>query len=105
MVSAYEIIEEIRKGGGKIKRGTNEVTKLVERGTAKLVFYAKDTNPMEIVKHLPALCKEKGIPCIEVESKERLGISSGLNVGSASIAITELGKAEKQVAEFLKKQA
>ncbi len=105
MVSPYELIEEIRKSGGKIKKGTNEVTKLVERGTAKLVFYASNVNPKEIVKHLPVLCKEKGIPCVEVESKEKLGIVSGLNVAAASIAVIDFGKAEKMVEEFLKKHS
>ncbi|MEM1534916.1 MAG: ribosomal L7Ae/L30e/S12e/Gadd45 family protein [Candidatus Pacearchaeota archaeon] len=103
MASAYEIIEEVRKAGGKIKKGTNEVTKAVERGDAKLVFYASDVNPKEIVKHLPALCKEKGIPCVEVDSKEKLGVAAGINVAAASVAIINYGTAEKLVAEFLKK--
>lgn len=103
-MNAYELIEEIRKSGGKIKKGTNETTKAVERGNAKIVFYASDTNPKEIVQHLPMLCKEKGIPCIEVDSKEKLGIASGLNVAAASIAIIDFGKAEKQINEFLKEE-
>jgi len=103
MVSAYELIEEIRKNGGKIKRGTNEVLKAIERGVAKLVFYAADTNPKEIVKPIPMLCKERNIPCFEVDSKEKLGLASGLNVAAASIAVLDFGKAEKLVADFLKK--
>jgi len=101
-MNAYELLEEIRKSGGKIKKGTNETTKAVERGTAKLVFYAADTNPKEIVQHLPMLCKEKQIPCFEVDSKEKLGISSGLNVAAASVAVIDFGKAEKLASEFLK---
>ncbi len=101
-MNAYEILEQIRKAGGKIKRGTNETTKAVERGIAKIVFYAKDTNPKEIVQHLPLLCKEKSIPCFEVDSKERLGIASGLNVAAASVAVIDFGEAEKIVNEFLK---
>ena len=103
-MDAYELIEEIRKSGGKIKRGTNEVTKAVERGTAKLVFYATNVNPKEIVQHLPMLCKEKNIICIEVDSKEKLGIAAGLNVAAASVAILDFGNADKLVTEFLKKQ-
>ncbi|MEM2932834.1 MAG: ribosomal L7Ae/L30e/S12e/Gadd45 family protein [Candidatus Pacearchaeota archaeon] len=103
MVSAYEVIEEIKKAGGKIKRGLNETIKAVERGDAKLVFYASNVNPKELVKPLPELCKEKGINYIEVDSKEKLGIAAGLNVSAAAIAVVDLGKAEKIVNDFLKK--
>jgi len=41
---AYEAVE-LARTTGKIKKGTNEVTKSIERGTAKLVIYAKDVNP------------------------------------------------------------
>ena len=104
-MNAYELLEEIRKSGGKIKKGTNETTKAVERGIAKLVFYAADTNPKEIIQHLPMLCKEKNIPCVEVDSKEKLGIASGLNVAAASVAVIDYGKADKAVNEFLKEIA
>ncbi len=41
---AYEAIE-VAKNSGKLKRGTNETTKAIEKGIAKLVVVAKDTNP------------------------------------------------------------
>jgi len=68
---AYEAIELARKTG-KIKKGFNEVTKTIEKGTAKLVVAANDVSPPEIIMHLPLLCKEKGIPYAEVPSKEEL---------------------------------
>ena len=101
MVSVYELIEKARKTG-KIEKGTNEVTKAIERGTAKLVVYGKDVNPKEIVQHLPILCKEKKTPCIEADKKEKLGVAAGLNVSCASIAIIEPGDAEKDIESFLK---
>lgn len=93
MVSVYETIEKARKTG-KVEKGTNEVTKAIERGTAKLVAYASDVEPKEIVQHLPFLCKEKGIQCEEVDSKEKLGIAAGLNVPCASIAVIDAGEAK-----------
>ncbi len=93
MVSVYETIEKARKTG-KVEKGTNEVTKAIERGTAKLVAYASDVEPKEIVQHLPFLCKEKGIQCEEVDSKEKLGIAAGLNVSCASIAVIDAGEAK-----------
>ena len=101
MASIYEIIEKARKTG-KIEKGTNEVTKAIERGTAKLVVYGADVEPKEIVQHLPILCKEKNIPCVEADKKEKLGISVGLNVSCASACVIELGDAEKDFEGFVK---
>ncbi len=101
MVSVYELIEKARKTG-KVEKGTNEVTKAIERGTAKLVAYGADVEPKEIVQHLPILCKEKEIPCVEADKKEKLGISVGLNVGCASVAVIDTGDAESELAGFVK---
>ncbi|MBN2454677.1 50S ribosomal protein L7ae [Candidatus Woesearchaeota archaeon] len=93
---------EAAKATGKIKKGTNEVTKAVERGTAKLVVITKDVSPPEITMHLPLLAQEKGIPCVTVPSKEELGAAAGLSVPAVSIAITVEGDAKdliKQIAE------
>jgi len=96
-MDAYSVIEKARKTG-KIEKGTNEVTKAIERGTAKFVVYAGDVDPQEIVQHIPAICKEKGILCNEVDSKQKLGISAGLPVSTSSVAILEAGDAEKDLA-------
>jgi large subunit ribosomal protein L7Ae len=101
MVSVYDVVEKARKTG-KIEKGTNEVTKAVERGTAKLVVYATDVEPKEIVQHLPIICKEKGIPCAEADKKEKLGIAVGLSVKCSSVAIINPGDAEKDLESFIK---
>ena len=89
----YEIVEIARKSG-KIKKGTNEVTKLLVRGHAVAVVYASDVNPKEIVMHLPLLAKDKGIPSFEVPSKEELGAAAGLTKPTAAVAIIEAGDAK-----------
>jgi large subunit ribosomal protein L7Ae len=101
MASVYEIIEKARKTG-KIEKGTNEVTKAIERGTAKLIVYASDVEPKEIVQHLPILCKEKNIPCVEADKKEKLGISVGIGVSCSSVAVINLGDAQGDFAGFIK---
>jgi large subunit ribosomal protein L7Ae len=103
MASIYEIIEKARKTG-KVEKGTNEVTKAIERGTAKLVAYGEDVEPKEIVQHLPILCKEKNIPCIKADKKGKLGIAVGINVGCAAVCVVEFGDAEKDFEGFLKVQ-
>jgi large subunit ribosomal protein L7Ae len=99
MVDAYQIIEKAKKTG-KIEKGTNEVTKAIERGTAKLVVYAADVEPKEIVQHLPILCKEKKIPCIEVDSKQKLGVSVGIPVSASSVVVIESGEADAEISSL-----
>ena len=95
---AYEIIE-IAKKTGALKRGTNEVTKAIERGKALFVAVAGDVSPKEITMHIPLLAKEKGVPCIEVPSREELGTAAGLGVPSVAIAVVDAGDAKDLIAE------
>ena len=95
----YSIIEKAKKTG-KVDKGTNEVTKAIELGVAKLVVYAKDVEPKEIVAHLPILCKEKKILCVEVDSKQKLGLAVGIGVHAAAVAVINPGEAEKEIAQL-----
>ena len=49
------------------------------------------------------LCNEKNIPCEEADNKKKLGISAGLNVGCASVAVIEAGDADKDIAALKSK--
>lgn len=98
----YETVE-VAKATGRIKKGSNEVTKAIEKGIAKLVVIAKNVNPPEITMHIPLLSKEKDVLCVEVPSKEELGAAAGINVGTASIAIIEEGEAKNTVKEIIQK--
>ena len=93
---------EVARASGKIKKGTNEVTKAIERGTAKLVVVAKDVEPPEIVMHIPLLCEEKDIPCVKGPGKEEIGAAAGIDISTVSIAITEEGDAKKIIEEITK---
>jgi large subunit ribosomal protein L7Ae len=97
---ALQLLNEVRIQG-KIRKGTNEVTKSVERGEAKLVVIAADVNPPEIVMHLPILCGEKNIPHIFVESKAELGAAAGLPVGTSAVAVANAGDAARKLNEFV----
>lgn len=100
-MDVYTIIDKARRTG-KIEKGTNEVTKAIERGIAKLVVYAGDVEPKEIVQHIPVLCKEKGIPCHQADNKQKLGLAAGLPVSASSVAVIEAGDAEKDIASLKK---
>ncbi len=95
----YQLIEKSKKTG-KVDKGTNEVTKAVERGVAKLVVYAKDVEPKEITAHLSAICKEKKIPCFEVDSKQKLGLAVGIGVNTSAVAIIDAGESSKELAQL-----
>ncbi|OYT62927.1 MAG: 50S ribosomal protein L7ae [Thermofilum sp. ex4484_15] len=99
---AYEALRRARETGGKIKKGTNETTKAVERGLAKLVLIAEDVDPPEIVAHLPLLCDEKKIPYVYVPSKKKLGEAAGIEVAAASACIVEEGGAKDLIDEIVK---
>ena len=92
----YNLIEKARRTG-KIEKGTNEVTKAIERETAKFVAYASDVEPKEIVQHIPVLCNEKKILCKEVDNKQKLGIAAGISVATSSVAIIEPGEAASDI--------
>lgn len=101
---ALECIE-IARDTGKIKRGTNETTKAIERGIAKLVLIAENVDPPEIVMHIPLLCEEKGIPYLYVPNKEDLGAATGIDRPAASACIIDPGQAEQLLKDIAEKIA
>ena len=98
--AAYEALQ-IARDTGSIRKGTNETTKAVERGLAKLVLIAEDVEPPEIVAHLPLLCEEKKIPYVYVPDKNRLGKSAGIDVSAASACIIDPGESSDLLKEII----
>ena len=96
---------EIARDTGKIKKGSNEATKAIERSIAALVLIGADVEPPEIVMHLAPLCDEKKIPYIFINKQNDLGSASGLDVGSAAAAIVKPGKAKELIDEIVKQVA
>ena len=94
---------EVARDTGSVKKGTNETTKAIERGNAKLVLIAEDVQPEEIVMHLPELATERDIPFVFVATQEEIGHAAGLEVGSAAAAIVDAGQAEETVDEIAAK--
>ncbi len=97
-----DIVEKSKKG--KIKAGLNEVTKAIERGTAKLVVIAEDVSPAELVMHIPILCKEKNVPFSYINERKELGEKAGLRMATSTIAIIE-SSAESDIKDLAAKIA
>jgi large subunit ribosomal protein L7Ae len=98
----YEVIE-IARDSGKVRKGANEVTKLIERAQAKFIVMAEDVQPEEILAHIPLLCEEKNIPFAYVPSKQELGTAAGLTVPTAAVAVIEYGKSKIVIESITKK--
>jgi len=96
----YEAIR-VATESGKVKKGTNEATKAIERGSSKLIIIAEDVEPPEVVAHLPILCEEQSAAYVYVPSKLDLGKALGIDITSAAAAILDAGDAQHIVDEVI----
>jgi large subunit ribosomal protein L7Ae len=94
---------EVARDTGSVKKGTNETTKAIERGSAALVLIAEDVQPEEIVMHIPEIADEKDVPFVFVAEQDDLGEAAGLEVGSAAAAIVDAGDASGDVEDIADK--
>ena len=53
--------------------GLQEVTRAIEKGTARLVVIASNVDPIELVMWMPTLCRAQKVPYAIVKDKARLG--------------------------------
>lgn len=83
----------------QLKKGANEATKTLNRGTSEIIVLAADTAPLAILLHLPLLCEDKNVPYIYVPSKTALGRACGVSraVISASITTNEASDLMSQI--------
>ena len=95
------ILEALRVAAqtGKVRKGTNEATKAIERGISKLIVIAEDVEPPEVVAHLPLICEEQKAAYAFVPSKQELGKALGIEVTSAAAAILDAGDAQHIIDE------
>ena len=96
----YEALR-VAAQSGKVRKGTNEATKAIERGTSKLIVIAEDVEPPEVVAHLPIICEEQGAAYAFVPSKQELGKALGIDVTSAAAAILDPGDAQHIIDEVI----
>lgn len=97
---AYQLVQ-VARDSGKVRKGTNESTKAIERAVAKLVVIAEDVDPPQVVAHLPILCEERKISFLFVPSKLELGRAAGIDVGCAAVSVLEGGEASKTLKELI----
>ena len=83
----------------QLKKGANEATKTLNRGITDLIIMAADTEPIEILLHLPLLCEDKNVAYVFVPSKVALGRACGVSrsVVACSILSNEASQLATQI--------
>lgn len=69
-------------------------TKALNRQEADLIILAADTEPLEILLHLPLVCEEKNVHYVFVPSKIALGHACGVSRAVIACAILANRKGE-----------
>ena len=98
--ATYEAIR-VASETGKVKKGTNEATKAIERGNSQLIVIAEDVEPPEVVAHLPIICEEQKAHYAFVPSKQDLGSALGIEVTAAAAVILDAGDAQHIIDEVI----
>eukprot|EP00658_Telonema_sp_P-2_P078738 TRINITY_DN744_c0_g1_i1.p1 TRINITY_DN744_c0_g1~~TRINITY_DN744_c0_g1_i1.p1 ORF type:complete len:189 (+),score=83.67 TRINITY_DN744_c0_g1_i1:77-643(+) len=76
--------------------GIQEVTRAIEKKTAKLVLIANNVEPLELVLWMPTLCRKSNVPYAIVKDKARLGDCINQKT-AAVIAFTEVKPEDETV--------
>lgn len=62
----------------QLKKGVNEVMKMLAKHKVEAVIMAADTDPLELLMSLPQQCEEHSVPYCFVESTAALGRACGI---------------------------
>jgi U4/U6 small nuclear ribonucleoprotein SNU13 len=78
---------------------SSTATKTLNRGISEFIIMAADTEPIEILLHLPLLCEDKNVPYVFVPSKVALGRDCGVSrpVIAASITSNDASQLKPQI--------
>lgn len=83
----------------QLRKGANEATKTLNRGLSDIIVMAADTEPIEILLHLPLLCEDKNVPYVFVRSKQALGRACGVSrpIVACSVTTNEGSQLKSQI--------
>ncbi|KAH7889558.1 50S ribosomal protein L30e-like protein [Phlebopus sp. FC_14] len=101
MTCSLQILDLVQQAGQykQLKKGANEATKTLNRGVAEFIVLTADTEPLEILLHLPLLCEEKNVPYVFIPSKAALGRACNVSrpVIAASVTTSEARELQSQI--------
>ncbi|CAE6517758.1 unnamed protein product, partial [Rhizoctonia solani] len=80
-------------------------TKTLNRGIAEFIVLTADTEPIEILLHLPLLCEDKNVPYVFVPSKTALGRACDVTrpVIACSVTTNEARELQSQIETIKRK--
>lgn len=76
-VKIFDMLEQAQNYK-QLKKGVNEVLKVLGRHKAEAVVLAADTDPLELLLNVPQLCEQHSVPYCFVESSAALGRACGI---------------------------
>ncbi|QKY71763.1 ribosomal L7Ae/L30e/S12e/Gadd45 family protein [Lentibacillus sp. CBA3610] len=82
---SYEKVTQFRS---ELAIGTKQTLKAIKHGTASEVFIADDAD-WQITQKVEYLAHESGVPCHRVDSKRKLGVACGIDVGASAVAVKQ----------------
>ncbi|KAG9088744.1 RNA binding protein snu13 [Ceratobasidium sp. 370] len=102
-----QILDLVQQAGQykQLKKGANEATKTLNRGIAEFIVLTADTEPIEILLHLPLLCEDKNVPYVFVPSKTALGRACDVTraVIACSVTTNEARELQSQIETIKRK--
>lgn len=78
--NSVKIFDMLEQAGNykTLKKGVNEVMKMLGKHKVEVVIMAADTDPLELLMNLPHMCEEHGVPYCFVDSTAALGRACGI---------------------------
>lgn len=69
-VRLLKLIGKAKRRKGYLRPGLKEVQKRIRKGERGLVVLAGDSQPIDCMAHIPAVCEEKDIPYCYIPSRQ-----------------------------------
>ncbi|KAH7339107.1 NHP2-like protein 1-like protein [Rhizoctonia solani] len=103
-----QILDLVQQAGQykQLKKGANEATKTLNRGIAEFIVLTADTEPIEILLHLPCCAKTRcNVPYVFVPSKTALGRACDVTrpVIACSVTTNEARELQSQIETIKRK--
>lgn len=92
----YKCVKKAKGEKTCVFRGVKEVQKALKKGGKGMVIFAGDTQPIEVMCHLPVMCEDANLKYCYVPSKHDLGKAMGSTKPTCCIMIKEGGEAYKK---------
>merc|ERR1712105_492068 len=84
----YKCVRKASKGDkNQFYRGIKSVLKAIKKGESGFVLFAGDTEPVEIICHLPLVCEEVDVPYFTFHLKQLLVLRAVLE---STLAVSSL---------------